>query len=245
MRTLLFTCGLLAFVHLPGQDTTLTFPERKNLVKLGLSSGFVSIISLNYERVFNDRISAAMTVSWMVPRRPEGLLDLHTDNLDLSSGRELTGWYFTPEVKWYLEKNDVRPAPRGFYIGAYLRYSDTRLTSHMSGVTDSSGTVEGDLQVDLMEAGLGFSAGYQLLMIHDRVAIDFVFFGPRYSLYSVKVDAELNGDGQLLDDLSQALEDAIGREVMPFDIELEKSGTTRVDHGGLGYRFGFKIGYAF
>src|SRR5436190_612889 len=158
MRTLLFTCGLLAFVHLPGQDTTLTFPERKNLVKLGLSSGFVSIISLNYERVFNDRISAAMTVSWMVPRRPEGLLDLHTDNLDLSSGRELTGWYFTPEVKWYLE---------------------------------------------------------------------------------------LNGDGQLLDDLSQALEDAIGREVMPFDIELEKSGTTRVDHGGLGYRFGFKIGYAF
>src|SRR5436190_21696963 len=107
MRTLLFTCGLLAFVHLPGQDTTLTFPERKNLVRLGLSSGFVSIISLNYERVFNDRIRADMTVRRMVPRIPEGLLELHTVNLDLLSVRVLNGWYVNLYVKCYLVKNVV------------------------------------------------------------------------------------------------------------------------------------------
>lgn len=249
MRHLLFAAAALLSTGLFAQDSTLHFPQRKNLIKIGLSSGFASTISVNYERVFNDEISAAMTVSWMVPRRPEGVFDLQTENIDLSSGRELTGWFFTPEVKWYLERNDVRPAPRGFYVGAYGRVSDLRLTSELSGVvTDDSGlssTIDGHLQVDLLEYGLGVDAGYQLLMVKDRLAIDFVFFGPRWALYTLKVDAELSGDGELAEELQQALEDAIGRDVVPIDVEVSSKGSTSTTSNSLGYRFGFKIGYAF
>ena len=241
---LLFFCSL-SLLHAHAQDPSGTgFPERKHLIKLGLTSGMVSAIALNYERVLNDEVSTALTVSWLVPRKPSGLLDLQTDDIALSSSSELSGWFFTPEVKWYLEQNDVRPAPRGFYVCGYARYSNVRLAADMDAVSDS-GAVEGALQVDFMELGIGAGAGYQLLFAKDRVAIDFIFFGPRYSIYTLKVDAELNGDQALIDDLSQALEEAIGRDVVPIDIELDKSGTTTNNRSGLGYRFGFKIGYAF
>ena len=45
--------------------------------------------------------------------------------------------------------------------------------------------------------------------------------------------------------LEEALEKFLGRDVVPVDIELEKSGTTTVNRSSLGYRMGFKIGYAF
>ena len=93
--------------------------------------------------------------------------------------------------------------------------------------------------------GFGIDAGYQLLMMHDRLAVDFVFFGPRLSLYTLKVEADLHGDGELFEDLADALSDRLGREVVPVDIDLETSGSTTSNSTGLGYRLGFKIGYAF
>lgn len=245
MRLTALACCLFLLTGLHAQDAAPNFPERKNVVKLGLSSGLLSTIALSYERVLNDELSVALTTSYMLPHRSSGFLDLSTENLDLTSGSEIKGWFLTPEVKWYLEKSDVRPAPRGFYMCAYARMSDLRLDAGFSGVTDTSGTITGDLQVDLIEAGLGIGAGYQLLMAHDRLAIDFLFFGPRYSLYTLKVDAELQGDEGLIDDLGQALEQALGRDIVPFDIQLEKSGTTSTSSSGLGYRVGFKAGYAF
>lgn len=242
----------LAFVTVlaPGlraQDT-LQFPLRQNLIKIGLTSGFASTVSINYERVLNDEWSVAMTASYMLPRRPDGLVDLETEHIDLSSNREMTGWFITPEVKWYLEKNDVRPAPRGFYVGGYARVSNLRLTSELHGTaasTETNGSIDGNLKVNLLEYGLGIDAGYQLLMAHDRLALDFVFFGPRYSLYTLKVEADLAGEGDLAEDLESALEDALGRDILPLNVDVSAKGSTSTTSNSLGYRFGFKLGYAF
>lgn len=243
--------GLLLSGPVIGQSdstSSLKFPQRSNLVKIGFSSGIIQTISLNYERVLNPDMSVALTGSYMVPRSGGGLLDLQTEEITLSSNRELSGIFITPEVKWFVETNDPRPAPRGFYIGAYARYSDMRFTAEMnaSGTgTDVQGTAYGDLQIDLIEAGLGFSAGYQLLAIKDRLVFDIIFFGPRWSLYTLKVDAEFNGEGELAEDLGEALEEALGRDILPVDINIEKSGTTNSSTSSMGYRFGIKIGYAF
>jgi hypothetical protein len=184
----------------------------------------------------------------MMPRRGSGLFDLQTEEITLSSNRELSGYFFTPEVKWFVETDDVRPAPRGFYIGAYARYSHMRFTAEVSASgagTDVEGTAYGDLQLDLNEAGLGFSAGYQLLAIKDRLVFDIIFFGPRWSLYTMKLDADLGGEGELAMDLEEALEEALGRDIMPVDVSVNKSGSTSSTSNSLGYRFGIKIGYAF
>ena len=102
-----------------------------------------------------------------------------------------------------------------------------------------------DLEMDLQELGFGLNAGYQLLMCKDRIALDFVFFGPRISFYTLKLEADLQGDGTLVEDLEEAIEDALGRDITPVDIDLETSGSTSTNWSGLGYRLGFKIGYAF
>lgn len=255
MRTTTILLALLpAFVSMPrlasAQADSLQsgYIPRHNLIKVGFSSGLIETISLNYERVLNDDMSVGLTGSYMVPRRGGGLFDLQTEEISMSSNRELSGIFITPEVKWFVESNDPRTAPRGFYVGAYGRYSSMRFTAEMSASgtgTDVEGTAYGDLEIDLIEAGLGLSAGYQLLAVKDRLVFDIIFFGPRFSIYTLKIDAEFNGDGELAEDLGQALEEALGRDIFPMDVNVENSGTTSSNTSSIGYRFGIKIGYAF
>jgi hypothetical protein len=224
------------------------YVPRSSVVKIGGSSGLASTLALSYERLLNDEIGVSLTASYMFPLRPEGILNLETEEIVIGGDRKLSGWWLTPEVKWYLEGTDPRPAPRGFYMGAYLRFSDMWYESDISGVangSDVSAEFTSHMRVDLFEIGFGIDAGYQLLMFKDRIAVDFVFFGPRYSFYTLKVDADLQGDGELSDDLEQALENFLGHDLAPVDVELESSGTTTTGSNGLGYRLGVKFGYAF
>jgi len=235
--------------------TTVTAPAasvgyipRRNLVKVGATSSIANTIALSYERVLNPDWSVALTVSYMLPLQPSGLFDLSSPNLTFSEDRTLSGYYITPEVKWFLEQSDRRPAPRGLYLGAYLRYSDTRYKADLSAVSvneNVEGSVSTKLQIDLVEFGVGPSLGYQFLAIHDRLVVDCLFFAPRWSIYKLKVKADLQGDGELASDLGQAIEDRLGRELVDTSIDLSTTGTTTIDRNSLGYRYGIKLGYAF
>ncbi len=230
------------------QSDSIGYIPRKHLLKVGLSSTFAKTIALSYERVLNPDLSVCLTLSYMMPVRPGRLLDLDAENITFGGDRKITGYFITPEVKWFLEKSDPRPAPRGLYVGAYLRYSDMRFTSSLSAQstgTDGSGSINTSLQIDLIEAGVGPSVGYQFLAIKDRLVIDALFFAPRFSLYTLKVKADLQGDGQLASDLADAIEEKLGREFVSTSIDLSSSGSTTIDSNSLGYRFGFKFGYAF
>ena len=244
---LLFACALVGH-SLQAQSDSIGYVPRLNLVKVGMSSTVARTASVMYERVLNPELSVGLTLSYMMPIRPSGLLDLNTDKLVIGGDNKLTGVFITPEVKWFMETSDKRPAPRGLYLGAYLRFSDMRYTSSITATAttaDTTGNINSDLQVDLLEYGIGPEVGYQWLALHDRLAFDVVFFAPRFSIYTLKVKAELNGDGALYDDLGQALEEALGRDIAPVDIELSKTGTTTVNNSSFGYRFGIKVGYAF
>lgn len=241
---------LLALSPLTGQAQTdsIGHVPRPNLVKVGLTSTFANVLSLNYERVLDDDLSVAITVSYMIPVRPSGLLDLDAESITFGTDRKLSGYYITPEVKWFLETSDKRPAPRGLYLGAYLRYSDTRYTSSITAQgsgTDAGGSFESHMRLVLYELGVGPSLGYQFLAWKDRLVFDCIFFAPRFSYYKLKLDADLRGDGELYSELAQAIEDKLGREIAPLDLELSTTGTTTVDRNSLGYRYGIKIGYAF
>jgi hypothetical protein len=230
------------------QPDSVGYIPRRNLVKVGMTSTIVNVISLNYERVLNPDWSVALTVSYMLPLQPSGLFDLDLENLTISEDRTLSGYYITPEVKWFLEKSDRRPAPRGLYLGAYLRYSDTRYKADVSGVVtrdNAEGSFTTDLQIDLIEFGAGPALGYQFLAIKDRLVVDCVFFAPRWSLYQLRVKADLQGDGDLAGELGQAIEERLGLDLVDSSIDLSSTGTTTIDRNSLGYRYGIKLGYAF
>ena len=240
--------ALLLGAPLAAQPDSVGFIPRRNVVKVGLTSTFVKAVSLNYERVLNPDWSVALTVSYMLPVTPSGLFDLNAEHITFGAGRELTGYYLTPEVKWYVEQSDKRPAPRGLYVGAYLRYSDTRYTSSISAIAtgeNAGGRIDTDLRIDLIEFGIGPALGYQFLCLHDRLAIDAIFFAPRWSLYKLKVKADLQGEGELYSDLAEAIEDRLGRDITDTSIDLSTTGSTTIDRNSLGYRYGIKLGYAF
>jgi hypothetical protein len=226
------------------QPDSVGYIPRRNLVKVGMTSTVVNVVSLNYERVLNPDWSVALTVSYMLPLKPSGLFDLDLENITVSEDRTLSGYYITPEVKWFLEKSDRRPAPRGLYLGAYLRYSDTRYEAELSGENEG-GSFKTDLQIDLIEFGAGPALGYQFLAIKDRLVVDCVFFAPRWSLYRLRVKADLQSDGELAGELGQAIEERLGLDLVDSSIDLSSTGTTVVDRNSLGYRYGIKLGYAF
>ncbi|HOP43682.1 MAG TPA: DUF3575 domain-containing protein [Flavobacteriales bacterium] len=239
---------VLAMGPVHAQEEVAALPDREHVVKLGLTSGAVRTLSLTYERVIHPDWSGAVTLSYMFPGKPAGFLDLNTEEVTFSSDRSLKGWFITPELRWYLETSDTRDAPRGFHLGGYARVSNISFDASLSATgtgTDASGSVQGSLAVDFFEFGIGIQAGYQLLMIKDRLALDCIFFGPRASFYALKVDAELAGEGELATDVQQALEELLGRDIVPIDVEVSSNGVTTSDVLSFGYRFGIKLGYAF
>jgi hypothetical protein len=223
-RLLLFALLILGLSsNATAQADSVGYIPRRNLVKVGITSSIANTIALSYERVLNPDWSVALTVSYMLPLRPSGLFDLSSPDL-----------------------SDSRPAPRGLYLGAYLRYSDTRYKADLSVVSISENEESSSkLQIDLIEFGVGPSLGYQFLAIHDRLVMDFLLFAPRWSVYRLKVKADLQGDGELADELEQAIEDRLGRDLVNTSIDLSTTGTTIVDRNSLGYRYGIKLGYAF
>jgi len=230
------------------QSTEIGYVPRPNLVKVGLTSSVARTLSLNYERVLNDKLSVALTMSYMFPLHPPALFTLETSNITFGSDRRLTGCYLTPEVKWFVETSDPRPAPRGLYVGAYLRLSSTTYTSSFSATgsgSDAAGSSNSNMRRVLDELGAGPSAGYQFLALKDRLVFDCIFFAPRYCYYRLDVDADLNGNGQLYSDLAEAIEDQLGQGVLPLDVSLGRERRSTLYRHSLGYRYGIKIGYAF
>lgn len=224
------------------------FMPRTHLVKLGLTSAAVRTLGLNYERVLDDRRSVGLTMAWMLPGRPAQLLDLSTEQVVIGGDRSMSGLYFTPEMKWFVERSDARPAPRGLYVGVYGRYGHTRYDASVTAMGSGEGVagdVTGSLRIRLDEYGVGAMLGYQFLAVGDRLAVDLLFLAPRWSFMRLGVQAELDGDGQLFEDLAQALEERLGREVTPFSVDLSTTGNTTLDRSGLGLRAGIRIGYAF
>jgi hypothetical protein len=244
---LVVACLFLGGALRAGTDS-VGFIPRTHLVKVGLTSAMVRTVGLNYERVLDPRRTVGLTVAWMVPGRPMRLLDLATEQLAIGADRRMSGVYITPEMKWFVERSDVRPAPRGLYVGAYARYGHTRYDASVTGAIGtgvSTGSVTGSLRIRADEYGVGAMLGYQFLAVGDRLAVDLLFLAPRWAYMRVSVDADLGGDGVLFEDLAQALEDRLGREIAPLNIELSTSGTTTLGRNGAGMRAGIRIGYAF
>ena len=86
---------------------------------------------------------------------------------------KISGFGITPEYRMYLSQT---PAPNGFYVAPFLRYSSLTLTSTIDG-QKSEGT--------LSNFGGGVLVGRQWVF-KEKVTFD-LFIGPRYQSGSVKV----------------------------------------------------------
>ena len=181
-----------------------------NVVKINVLSPFALTLSGFYERALTPHLSVQLGAF-------RGGVK-YRDNY-------LRGYGFTPEVRYYF--SDARAAPRGFYVGPFLRYQRFRLRLDEMTLTGDAARAykrtQGEANPDetpinvrpagrLTTWGGGAVVGYQA--VFNPVTLD-VFVGPGYASRNFQLSS--------------------GRE-RDFDYDFL---------GGLGLRFGVAVGVAF
>ncbi len=220
---------------------TITSFAQENVIKFGVLGVGYGDFSLIYERKVTPKTSINFTLGYINPN--VSVLDwLEVDNA--SSGmtlRELkSGFHTSFDYRFYVGGKE---APKGFYLGPYLRYINYQCI-----FSDEINGKDFNVDIRFNTAGLGFQMGYQWI-IHDNISIDWYFLGieadymwPR-AIYST---AESNFD---YSSVKGSIQESIS-EVWYFRNKLVQTTNPGNQTAWITsfiplFRTGFSIGYAF
>lgn len=251
-RITILLLSLLFVVPLFSQDPDIEKYLRKkegaflypNSIKINTLAIALNNISLTYERGIAPRLSVLVSGGYKYQGREPKAFVVNGSAIDAKLDK-ITGWSFTPELRYYLESIDKRQL-RGFYIGLYFRYTHFSSGAEFDYFPEGAPMEFYTSDVVLTEVGAGIQLGYQL-QLWKRLSIDFMFFGPRYSIYNMVYEFDKNVSQAFLDDLSDYVNDVIDRFGLDYDVELKQSGDSRASNSFTfaNMRFGIGVGFAF
>lgn len=246
-------CGLLAAstTLFAQDDTTLAIPEKKNIIKINLTSLAFKNASIQFERVMSRNTSLALGVSFL-PKTglpfASTLSEKFGDNADAQRAIEttkLSNFTITPEFRFYVGK---KGAPNGFYIAPFARYQHMnfeQVYSYTAGNGKMHYPVIGG-KINNFGGGLLFGAQWKL---SKNLNFDWWIAGPLYGSSS----GNLVGLDDM-SDLSAADRADLENDIESVDLPLTKLdatiGQNRIDvklsGPYVGIRaFGFALGLRF
>ena len=135
--------------------------DPQNVIKLNFLSPIAQTLNLSYEHTVGTTQSFQLGFYYTGAK---------------SSGVKLRGFGITPEYRFYF--GEEKPAPDGFYIAPFLRYTNYNLTAN-DGNTRSTGT--------LTSFGGGFVVGRQWVF-KKRATFD-MFVGPKTQSRNITTDS--------------------------------------------------------
>ena len=248
LRTLSFVLVLFLFsARIQAQmakDSFTTAPEKphNNIIKLNLSSWvlYSSGIQMAYERVLSPKRSFTVfggIISFPVPSA------IANTNIILNNNKNKSGFAFGGEYRFYLQKENKYPAPRGIYLAPFVSYYhfNNQRTGH-----DSTNADNLTLNATVNFFNVGGEVGYQFI-IKKRLSVDCVMFGPALSSYyfNMKLDGVTSGDQA---EKLQAIMDALKSK---FPLLKDVTPGSGISNKGVstswsaGFRFCVMIGYKF
>lgn len=244
MKAILLILGLLQSVVTLGQDTEPETPNRKNTIKLDLTSHWLyrQAWVVSYERVINNKRSWQVTVGYQQfpPVNRFGAIAAVTRNVN-AQGLKLAG-----EYRFYLAKENKFAAPHGLYLGPYFSLNNFSNKRDIQ-VNTSSGLESASLDTRFDIINLGIQLGYQFVF-NDRWTVDLSFMGPSISNYRAQMDLSGGPFSFNPDDVTnEIIKDLIGR--FPGLSDFLSGGTVvkngKVDTWAYGYRYQIQVGYRF
>lgn len=223
-------------------------PEKKNAVKLNLTSLAYKNIGIQYERAFHPKLSVAGQIRFM----PKGSLPF-TNSLDAAAGDSLDlssikvgSFAFTPELRFY-----PKHVMRGFYLAPYLRIRNISMDAP-GGIsyTDANNMSK---KVDL--SGSMFSIGGGLMIgshfnIGKSFSLDWFILGLHFTSSNLK----LNSSGLTLSAADQAKIESEALSTLSdqnfiknYTVDATNTGVNLAGKFGMvGFRgFGLNFGYRF
>jgi hypothetical protein len=230
----------------------------RNVLKLQLTPLIFNSYGVQFEKMVNERISIAVSSSYMpsfsnfLKNQVETYYD-DPQSLDDLQSLDFKRFSFTPEVRFYLGKKE---GPRGFYIAPYLNYSSYQLSLDNFTVTlDSEGVPEeyqGEFSrnFNLNGAIKGISGGVLFgtqFKLGKSAYLDWWILGASYG--------GSNGDLEVISSqpLSQEWQDAVRDRVNEIDIPFVEINTTVSANGATStlsgpwanVRTGLSLGFKF
>lgn len=232
-----------------------------NNIKLNLMSIPLGIIHPQYERVLTPRLSIQLGLgvspNKKVPQFSKDLLQdfvqgqSDDDNseesiISLFNDLRYNTLLLTPEVRYYL--SGKKGAPKGIYLGAFLRYSRHSGTSIYPHNRDSSGEiVDFDGIIKSTSFGGGINLGVQWI-VKEKLSIDWTFIG--LGLNKSTIDLLIESENMTPDDISEIkgeINDTYtGGDIFNVKVSSGNDSVRAVYTGLLPIlRFGLSLGYAF
>ena len=216
----------------------------KNVIKLNLFSLAFTNFSLQYERVLGEKISAGLGFSYLPG---VGVPAKFTNDDATLEALKLSGMAITPEFRWY--PGSKKPAPKGFYLAPYLRYTNYTITSVFPFKDDTSVPGTTITKEFKMEGTLtGFGGGVMMgvhWLIKDKVSLDWWIVGGHYGAgqIEVKLKDDFTGIEAELESQLKAIEAPIG--TTEAVVTSSEATVTVSDMPFAGLRTGLTLGYAF
>lgn len=231
----------------PGNDSTPEKKNRKNTVKLNLTSPMIfgsNNYVLGYERTIGKHQSFSVHVGTFSLGR---LIDINTDSIKgLNKDVKSTGLSLSGDYRFYLAKENKYNSPHGIYIGPYFAYNRFARNFEFEANTASfSGKLNAELGFSITT--VGFQLGYQFV-IKDRITLDMILFGPGFSHYKLYVDLSTNLDPDQESELFKKINEKLQEKIPGYSLALkpesfEKTGSTNTT--SFGYRYIVMLGFRF
>lgn len=167
----------------------------KQVIKINLSQLAFTSISLQYEYGFHKNFSAALGVSYLLPRNIPSQIFTPSSNGEGYQLPKFGGWSVTPEIRIYPGKKVKHKAPHGFYLAPYFRYSKYSMKAEYIDSVSASERHTYDVKATYSGFTAGLMIGSQWL-IGKHFSIDWWIIGGGAGKAKLKINAT-STDGSL------------------------------------------------
>lgn len=228
-----------------------------HVIKLNASQLALKNISLQYELGFHKNMSGAISYSNFIRREIPSQI-YSNDKADGYQLPYMKGWAITPEFRFYPGKKEEKPAPHGFYLAPYMRYSKYTLGADYIEIDPNTGATRNyEMTGTYKGSTVGLMLGSQWI-VGKHFSFDWWILGGGAGKGKLVLEAQGSGLN-----LSQADQDALKNDITQNVEELGRfsngavsvettSNSAKVTVSGLpmtsirgalvaGFNFGFKF----
>ncbi len=237
---ILSVISIFAIVNIQSQDLQVE-NIKKNEIDLVVSDLMNGAFQMRYERLVGEHVSVTLGVGY---KGENGIISLSgLDTEQIKTNKILySGFKIIPEVRYYLN-NSGNAAMKGFYFGAYLKYSQYQTDLEGRYINDALETFDIEFDADIKITSIGLMVGYKL-PISDKFSIDFLIAGPGRGAYNISFENKKDLPDEFYEDLNEAMENY---HIFDFlDGDFRFSSVNRSSKLNLlTLRYGISFGYSF
>lgn len=242
MKTLYLSL-LLSFMAFPiiAQETT-AIKQEKNQVSFMATDVLNGIYTLSYERKIGKHISVDLGLGY---KTEEGLIKLSGIDREQLKTNDLTysGYKLVPEFRYYIHESINGAMLSGFYLGAYLKYSNFKSDLIGTFIDSQDDSYNIAYRANMSITSIGFMVGYKL-PVGKHFYIDFLIAGPGSGSYKFELKTTETPPDEFYDVLNEALDNYSIFDLINSDFKF-KDNKLNSKFSVLSFRYGVSVGYAF